>query len=105
MAFDLRDDDQPNRLTNALRLIWIIPAVIIGYVIQIGATVVLVIAWFAILFTGTFPRGMFDFSVRATRMAMRLSAYGMLTTDVYPTYDGSEPVSLRQRTRTEAEHA
>ena len=93
VAFDLRDDDPPNRLTNALRLIWIIPAVIIGYVIQIGATVVLVIAWFAILFTGKFPRGMFDFSVRATRMAMRLSAYGMLTTDVYPKYDGSEPVS------------
>src|SRR6266508_3644212 len=55
VAFDLRDDDPPNRLTNALRIIWVIPALIVGYVIQIGAAVVLIIAWFAILITGAYP--------------------------------------------------
>ena len=56
MAFDLRDDEPPNRLTNALRIIWIIPALIIGVFIQIGAMVVTLIAWFAIVITGAYPR-------------------------------------------------
>jgi hypothetical protein len=92
VAFDLRDDEPPNRLTNALRIIWIIPALIVGMFIQIGAAVVSLIAWFAILFTGAYPRGMFDFAVRAMRMSVRLNAYGFLATDAYPMYNGSEPV-------------
>ena len=94
VAFDLQDDDPPNRLTNALRIIWIIPAFIISAVISIGALVVTVIAWFAILFTGQYPRGMFDFSVQATRMSQRVMAYGLLSTDVYPKYSGTEPVGV-----------
>ena len=93
MAFDLHDDEPPNRLTNALRIIWIIPALVIVIFIQIAAMVIVLIAWFAILITGAFPRGMFDFAVRASRMSQRVTAYGLLTTDAYPMFDGSEPVS------------
>jgi hypothetical protein len=81
------DNDEPvNRLTNALRFIWIIPAAIIGVFVMIAAFVVEVISWFAILFTGAQPRGMWEFVQKATRYYLHVQAYGLLMTDVYPKY-------------------
>jgi len=46
-----------------------------------------IIAWFAILFTGRFPRGLFDYMVGVGRWTDRVSAYAfMLTTDEYPPF-------------------
>ncbi|MGI9644026.1 MAG: DUF4389 domain-containing protein [Ilumatobacteraceae bacterium] len=56
----------------------------------IGAFFVVIVAWFAILFTGRYPRGMFDYVVGVGRWALRVDAYAfLLTTDRYP------PFSLR----------
>jgi hypothetical protein len=94
VAFDHRYVEEGNRLTTALRIIWIIPALIVAVVLGIGLAFVLLVAWFAILFTGRYPRGMFDFSVRVMRFALNLTAYECLMTDVYPRYQGSEPVGV-----------
>jgi len=64
-----------------------IPHYIILAVLCIAAWVVTIIAWFAILFTGKYPRGMFDFIVGVSRWELRVMAYAMLlTTDIYPPF-------------------
>ena len=56
----------------------------------LAGAVVTLIAWFAILFTGKYPRGMFDFVVGLFRWQMRVNAYLLLLTDAYPPFNGKE---------------
>ncbi len=83
----LNFEEPANRLTNALRFIWAIPAMFVAVFVAIGAFFVTIAAWFAILFTGKHPRGMFDFAVKANRYFARVTAYLMLMTDTYPKYE------------------
>ena len=64
-----------------------IPHYVVLFFLFIGAVVVWVIAWFAILFTGKFPRGMFDYMVGVARWTLRVEAYAfLLLTDEYPPF-------------------
>jgi hypothetical protein len=86
VRYSLEQQEPPNRLTNALRIIWAIPAIIIGIGIYIAMVVVAIISWFAILFTGKHPRGMFDFLRRAVRYVLRVQSYTLLMADTYPKF-------------------
>ena len=66
----------------------IIPHMFLLYFRMIGAYVVLFIAWWAVLITGKYPKGMFDFIVGTLRWAMRLSLYLGNMTDTYPAFTG-----------------
>ena len=85
--------DAENGLNRWLPLVkWLlaIPHYIVLALLAIGVVVATVVAWFAILFTGHYPRGMFNFVVGVGRWATRVWAYAfLLTTDTYP------PFSLR----------
>ena len=64
-----------------------IPHYIILAVLGIAVFIMSIIAWFAILFTGQYPRGLFDFVVGVYRWELRVSAYAfLLTTDKYPPF-------------------
>ncbi len=63
-----------------------IPHGICLFFLGIVASVFAFIAFWAILFTGTYPRGMFDFIVGVQRWSYRVSAYLGLMTDVYPPF-------------------
>ena len=55
--------------------------------LALGAFFVVIIAWFAILFTGRYPRGMFDYLVGVGRWGLRVNAYALLlVTDEYPPF-------------------
>jgi uncharacterized membrane protein len=82
--------DAPNELNRWLPLVkWIlaIPHYIVLLFLDIAAVVVVIIAWFAILFTGRYPRGMFDFVTGVLRWSLRVTAYAfLLVTDRYPPF-------------------
>jgi hypothetical protein len=82
--------DVPKDLNRGLPLVkWFlaIPHYIILACLAIAAIVCVVIAWFAILFTGRYPRGLFDFVVGVSRWSLRVAAYAfLLTTDRYPLF-------------------
>ena len=64
-----------------------IPHYIVLAVLSVVAFFAVVIAWFAILFTGGYPRGLFDFVVGVARWGLRVQAYAtLLVTDRYPPF-------------------
>jgi hypothetical protein len=84
--------DYPEGLSRWLIFVkWLlaIPHIIVLAFLYVAALVVWVIVWFAILFTGRFPRGLFDFLVGVNRWGLRVTAYTVLLRDDYP------PFSLR----------
>jgi hypothetical protein len=76
-----------NRWLPLVKWFLAIPHYIVLFFLGIGAFFVTVVAWFAILFTGRYPRGMFDFVVGVYRWANRVTAYAFtLATDRYPPF-------------------
>ena len=85
--------DVPRELNRFLPLVkWLlaIPHFIVLAFLWIAVFFVVIVAWFAILFTGRYPRGIFDFVEGVVRWGQRVVAYAFtLVTDRYP------PFSLR----------
>jgi hypothetical protein len=88
VSFEADYVEQRNRLTAFFRLLLIIPVAIVLYVFGIVASIAIVIAWFAIIITGRYPKGLFDFVAGFNRFVARVTAYGVLLTDVYPPFSG-----------------
>jgi hypothetical protein len=86
MRYQATYTEPANRLTNALRIIWAIPALLITAVLGIVAMVVTVICWFIIVITGKMPRGMFDHLLKFHRYSVQTNGYMNLMTDEYPKY-------------------
>ena len=81
------DGPQPQgRLSVFLRYLFAIPQLIAVYLIGIGAEIVTLIAWFAIIFTGTYPAGMMNFATGYLRWSARAMGYIYLLTGTYPPF-------------------
>jgi hypothetical protein len=82
--------DVPRELNRWLPLVkWFlaIPHFIVLLFLYVAVVVVVLIAWVAILFTGRYPRGMFDFVEGVMRWQNRVVAYALLlVTDRYPPF-------------------
>ena len=68
------------------RPITVIPHLIALFFLWIAWFVTSVIAWFAILFTGKYPEGLQTFGIGVMRWSVRVEAYALLMTDVYPPF-------------------
>ncbi len=90
VRLDLRYPDVPNDLNRWMPIVKVfaaIPHFIVLFFLGLAAFVSVVIAWFAILFTGRYPRSLFDFVVGVERWGVRVVAYAfLLTTDRYPPF-------------------
>src|SRR5438045_1428572 len=76
-----------NRWLPLVKWFLAIPHYVVLVFLIFAAVVCVIIAWFAILFTGRYPRGLFDFVVGVGRWANRVSAYAFtLVTDQYPPF-------------------
>jgi uncharacterized protein DUF4389 len=79
-----------NRLTTFFRYFVQIPWVIVVALYGIAAEIAAIIAWFAIVFTGRYPEGLYNFNAGFLRMATRVNGFSYLLTDEYPPFNGDE---------------
>jgi len=76
-----------NRWLPLVKWLLAIPHYIVLIFLSIAAVLVVIFAWFAILFTGRYPRGLFDFVLGVIRWENRVVAYAfVLVTDKYPPF-------------------
>src|SRR3972149_6891276 len=101
MAYPVTFDvEYPERLSRwqIFFKFWLfpIPHIIILSLFGIVYFITLVVAWFAILFTGRYPQGLFNLAVGFWRWAMRVNVYTYLMRDEYPPFStsGSYPARL-----------
>ena len=77
-----------NRWMPLVKWFLAIPHYIVLFFLWVGAVVVVIVAWFAILFTGRYPKGLFDYVVGVGRWSLRVYAYAfLLVTDRYPPFE------------------
>jgi len=87
LDFPYPDARQLNRWLPIVKWFLAIPHYIVLFFLYIGVVVAVIIAWFAILFTGRYPRGLFDYVVGVNRWMWRVTAYALLmVTDQYPPF-------------------
>ena len=79
-----------NRLTTFFRGIVSIPWLIVAYIYGIVAEIVTIIAWFAIVFTGRYPEGLYNFNAGYLRMSSRVNGFEYLLSDEWPPFGGDE---------------
>jgi len=87
LDFAYPDAHQLNRWLPLVKWLLAIPHYVVLFFLFIGAAVAVIVAWFAILFTGRYPQNLFRFVVGVLRWSNRVSAYAfLLVTDQYPPF-------------------
>jgi Domain of unknown function (DUF4389) len=79
-----------NRLTTFFRGIVAIPWQIVAYLYGIVAGFAVLFAWFALVFTGRYPEGLYNFNAGYLRMYNRVNGFYYLLTDEYPPFNGQD---------------
>jgi Domain of unknown function (DUF4389) len=97
VTFEVDYVERRSRLTAFFRLILVIPLAIWLVFYGIVAYLAIIVAWFAIVITGRFPAGLYEFVARFTRLASLTNAYAGLLCDPYPSFSGSDDPSYPVR--------
>ena len=87
LNLDYPDARQLNRWLPLIKWFLAIPHYIVLFFLWIGAVVAVIVAWFAIVFTGRYPQNVFRFVVGVIRWSNRVNTYAfLLVTDEYPPF-------------------
>ncbi len=86
VTFDVQYPEELSRWLIFVKWLLAIPQLIVVYLLVLVSAVVTFIAFFAILFTKRYPRGMFDFVVGVNRWTANVTAYIFLMRDDYPPF-------------------
>src|SRR6187200_3770189 len=83
---DIERQEEYSRFMPLIKWLLAIPHYIALLVLGIGAVIVAIISFFAVLFTGRYPEGMFNYMVGVHRWGVRVGAYVLLMVDPYPPF-------------------
>jgi hypothetical protein len=83
---DVEAETEYSRFLPLVKWLLAIPHYIVLFFLGIAVGVVALISFFAVLFTGRYPPGMFDFMVGVHRWGVRVAAYVYLMVDEYPPF-------------------
>ena len=84
---DLLPADGPrDRVTVAFRILLALPHILAVWVLGVAWAFCSIIAWLAILFTGRYPAGLYEFAVHVLQWNVRVEAYLLLLRDEYPPF-------------------
>jgi len=87
LSFEYPDARQMNRWLPLVKWLLAIPHYVVLFFLAIAAVIAIVLAWFVILFTGRYPRRLFNFVVGVLRWSNRVTGYAFaLVTDQYPPF-------------------
>jgi len=75
-----------DRLTIGFRIFLALPHIFVLLFVLFAWGITAIIAWFAILFTGSYPAGLYDFGAGSLRWLLRVEAYILLMVDEYPPF-------------------
>ncbi|MDX6662164.1 MAG: hypothetical protein QOG09_266 [Solirubrobacterales bacterium] len=82
------EPENRNRLTTFFRGFTALPGMLVGGLYVFASLFTAVFAWLALVFTGRYPKGLYDFHIKVLRIAGRVNGYYYLLTDVSPPLNG-----------------
>jgi len=85
-SIEIVDPPTRDRLTIAFRIILAIPHFFVLFFVLFAWWITTVVSWFAILFTGAYPEGLYGFGVGTLRWLLRVECYMLLLVDEYPPF-------------------
>ena len=97
VTFEADYIERRSRLTTFFRFILFIPIAVWLWFYEIAAAIFILVAWFAIVITGGYPKPLYDFVAGFTRELARATAYGALLCDPYPPFAGGDDPSYPVR--------
>lgn len=97
VVFQMDYVERRSRLAAFFRLVLALPHFFFAALYAIGFYIVYVIAWFALMFTASWPAGLYEFMSGFLRYITRLSAYLYLGVDQYPPFSGADDPSYPVR--------
>lgn len=90
VAYEADHVERHSRLTTFFRGLLTIPWLLVGVIWGLAAMVCTIGAWFAIVFTGRYPAGLYALNAKAHRYVARVNGFHALMTDEWPPFDGDE---------------